>query len=52
MRGVSLNEMGPLLAILTVPQNVIFVWAFIELFCLRGTPGDNRFGRDPLAART
>ena len=25
------------------------VWAFVELGCLRGTVGDNRFGPDPLA---
>jgi len=25
------------------------VWCFIELFCLRGTKGPNRFGPDPLA---
>jgi uncharacterized membrane protein YhaH (DUF805 family) len=25
------------------------VWAFVELFCLRGTAGPNRFGPDPLA---
>ncbi|MGA9794067.1 MAG: DUF805 domain-containing protein [Rhizomicrobium sp.] len=26
----------------------ISIWAFIELGCLRGTVGDNRFGPDPL----
>jgi uncharacterized membrane protein YhaH (DUF805 family) len=25
------------------------VWCFVELFCLRGTKGANRFGSDPLA---
>jgi uncharacterized membrane protein YhaH (DUF805 family) len=25
------------------------VWCFVELFCLRGTKGLNRFGPDPLA---
>ncbi|HEY5336705.1 MAG TPA: DUF805 domain-containing protein [Rhizomicrobium sp.] len=25
------------------------LWAFVELGCLRGTSGDNRFGPDPLA---
>jgi uncharacterized membrane protein YhaH (DUF805 family) len=25
------------------------VWCFVELFCLRGTRGPNRFGSDPLA---
>jgi uncharacterized membrane protein YhaH (DUF805 family) len=27
------------------------VWCFVELFCLRGTKGPNRFGSDPLAPR-
>jgi uncharacterized membrane protein YhaH (DUF805 family) len=26
----------------------VFAWAFIELACLAGTTGDNRFGPDPL----
>ena len=30
---------------------LIFLWVFIELYCLRGTTGDNRFGPDPLAGR-
>jgi len=29
----------------------IFVWAFIELACLAGTSGENRFGGDPLLRR-
>ena len=28
----------------------ITVWAFVELGCLRGTIGDNRFGPDPIIA--
>lgn len=28
----------------------ITVWAFVELGCLRGTVGPNRYGPDPLAA--
>ena len=28
---------------------VILVWALIELGCLRGTIGQNRYGPDPLA---
>ncbi|HXC54304.1 MAG TPA: DUF805 domain-containing protein [Rhizomicrobium sp.] len=31
--------------------SIISLWAFVELFCLRGTVGDNRYGPDPLAAR-
>jgi uncharacterized membrane protein YhaH (DUF805 family) len=30
---------------------MIDAWAFIELICLRGTKGPNRFGPDPLAPR-
>lgn len=30
---------------------VVLVWAFVELYCLRGTDGDNRFGADPLAGK-
>jgi len=29
--------------------DVFFWWWLIEIFFLRGTPGDNRFGPDPLA---
>jgi uncharacterized membrane protein YhaH (DUF805 family) len=29
---------------------VLSVWSFVEMFCLRGTRGPNRFGPDPLAA--
>jgi uncharacterized membrane protein YhaH (DUF805 family) len=29
-----------------------FVWAFIELACLRGSAGENRFGADPLMRGT
>lgn len=32
--------------------SLISLWAFVELYCLRGTAGDNRYGADPLAART
>lgn len=28
---------------------VLGVWAFVEMLCLRGTKGPNRFGPDPLA---
>ena len=40
---------GPaaLLAVLSLPFSI---WAFVELGCLKGTAGPNRFGADPLAA--
>jgi uncharacterized membrane protein YhaH (DUF805 family) len=33
----------------SIAMIVLVIWAFIELGCLRGTPGPNRFGPDPLA---
>ena len=30
------------------PRSVLVIWGFIELGCLRGTAGPNRFGPDPL----
>lgn len=26
---------------------IVFVWAFVELCCLRGTRGPNKYGHDP-----
>jgi uncharacterized membrane protein YhaH (DUF805 family) len=36
------------LAIVLVMQ-VSWLWGFVEMFCLRGSLGSNRFGPDPLA---
>jgi uncharacterized membrane protein YhaH (DUF805 family) len=36
--------------LLSLASTAIAVWAFIELGCLRGTEGPNRFGPDPLAS--
>jgi uncharacterized membrane protein YhaH (DUF805 family) len=41
----------PFVVITRGVATLIFLWAFIELYCLRGTTGDNRFGADPLAGR-
>jgi len=40
------ETIGGVLAFLSL---AIMVWAFVELGCLRGTIGQNRFGPDPLA---
>jgi uncharacterized membrane protein YhaH (DUF805 family) len=37
---------------LMLASSAVSIWAFVELYCLRGTIGDNRFGPDPLADRT
>jgi uncharacterized membrane protein YhaH (DUF805 family) len=40
---------GDIGIILHLASFAITVWAFVELGCLRGTVGPNRFGPDPLA---
>lgn len=50
LQGAStgiVSEMTGLM--LTLIAGVLGVWGFIELGCLRGTVGPNRFGPDPLA---
>jgi uncharacterized membrane protein YhaH (DUF805 family) len=42
---------SPLATIGNGAATIISLWAFVELYCLRGTMGDNRFGADPLAGR-
>jgi uncharacterized membrane protein YhaH (DUF805 family) len=44
--GNRLEDVG--FIILHVISFAISVWAFVELGCLRGTPGPNRHGPDPL----
>jgi len=44
----SLGVVGGVLALTALG---IVIWAFVELYCLRGTVGDNRFGPDPLAGK-
>ena len=46
--SVSTRTMHPAFYLLGVPLLVIGVWCFVELFCLRGIRGPNRFGPDPL----
>jgi uncharacterized membrane protein YhaH (DUF805 family) len=47
--GERLGEtpVGLLLALITL---VLYVWMFVELACLRGTVGPNKYGPDPLEA--
>lgn len=44
------NRSGWYLLVALLPI-IGWIWMFIELCCLRGTPGDNRFGADPLAGK-
>jgi uncharacterized membrane protein YhaH (DUF805 family) len=42
---------GVLAALLLLAAMGMGIWAFVELYCLRGTIGPNRFGPDPLDPR-
>jgi uncharacterized membrane protein YhaH (DUF805 family) len=33
----------------TVAASVLWLWGLVEMFCVPGSTGDNRFGPDPLA---
>ncbi|WP_409190946.1 DUF805 domain-containing protein [Bradyrhizobium sp. RDM4] len=33
----------------TLAASILWLWGLVEMFCLRGTSGHNRFGPDPLA---
>ena len=40
---------SPLAILANGAATILSLWAFVELYCLRGTVGDNRYGPDPLA---
>ena len=44
------NDNNSLQIICALGETAIGIWMFIELGCLRGTPGTNRFGPDPLGS--
>ena len=48
--GDALQKSGANEAALLIllPSFILSVWAFVEMGCLRGTVGPNRFGPDPL----
>ena len=47
--GTFMDDSILLASILGLAAFAIGVWAFVELGCLRGTIGSNRYGPDPLA---
>jgi uncharacterized membrane protein YhaH (DUF805 family) len=47
--GLSFGRAGSLGGLFMLAGLAVSVWAFVELGCLRGTIGSNRFGPDPLA---
>lgn len=47
---VLLNELSHASLLFSLASFAISVWAFVELGCLRGTVGPNKYGPDPLAS--
>jgi uncharacterized membrane protein YhaH (DUF805 family) len=47
--GTIMEDSIMIASILGLVAAAIGIWAFIELGCLRGTVGANRYGPDPLA---
>ena len=43
---------NPAATLLGGASAIIQLWAFVELYILRGTEGDNRYGPDPLAGKS
>jgi uncharacterized membrane protein YhaH (DUF805 family) len=50
--SVTMEESTTISAVLGLLAFAIGVWAFVELGCLRGTIGANRYGPDPVAPAT
>jgi uncharacterized membrane protein YhaH (DUF805 family) len=48
--GMTMEDSTMIAGILGLIAFAIGVWAFVELGCLRGTAGPNRFGPDPIGA--
>ena len=51
LQHITEANADPVLALCSLAAFVLGIWGFVELYCLRGTVGDNRFGPDPLAGR-
>jgi len=49
---ITMEDATLVAGILSLLAFAIAIWAFVELGCLRGTIGTNRFGPDPLGAAT
>jgi uncharacterized membrane protein YhaH (DUF805 family) len=50
-QGQAMAIGGPVAIIASGAASLISLWAFVELYCLAGTTGSNRYGPDPLAGR-
>jgi uncharacterized membrane protein YhaH (DUF805 family) len=45
------GQINPVSGLLLLVAFGISIWGFVELYCLRGTVGQNRFGPDPIDPR-
>ena len=50
--GEFMEDSSIIAAVLALLAVALMVWAFVELGCLRGTVGVNRYGPDPVAPAT
>jgi uncharacterized membrane protein YhaH (DUF805 family) len=50
LRGAAEDVAPPTGTVLQILGGLLLLWGFVELACLRGTSGTNRFGPDPLQA--
>jgi uncharacterized membrane protein YhaH (DUF805 family) len=46
----ALNQLAHASFLFSLASLAISIWAFVELGCLRGTAGANKYGPDPVAA--
>jgi uncharacterized membrane protein YhaH (DUF805 family) len=51
MSGTEQSDSAAIAGVLSLVALGLTLWAFVELYCLRGTVGDNQYGPDPLAGR-
>ena len=49
--GGAVPDPSPIATIVYLIGAAIGLWAFVELFCLRGSIGPNKYGPDPLEGR-
>jgi len=50
--GAFVEDSTIIATVLALLAFALVVWAFIEMGCLRGTVGVNRYGPDPVAPAT
>jgi uncharacterized membrane protein YhaH (DUF805 family) len=49
--STGVPSVNPIKIVLSLISFGFSIWGFVELYCLRGTEGENQYGPDPLARR-